>query len=189
MIRTSIAAAAVVRRRNAGHRAGQRLRAGHPRHARQPAAGRLADAQSHLRRATLQPARPGQPRQCRRAQDGVDARALAGHLGDDADRRPRGHVRRQPRRRRAGDQCDQRRSHLGILARDAQGDGRRHRRADAGADQGPRHLRGPGLLRRTRRLPGGAWTPRPARFAGRPSSTTTRTRPSPRRRRSSPTAR
>ena len=156
MIRSIDRSSYVMRCRNARHRAGQRLRAGHPRHARQPAAGRLADAQSHLRRAALQPARPGQPRQCRWAQDGLDARPRAGHLGDDTDRRARGHVRGQPRRRRPGDQCHERRSALGILARDSQGDGRRHRRADAGEDQGSRHLRGPGLLRLARRFPGRA---------------------------------
>ena len=145
-----------LRARHAGRRAGQRLRAGHPRHAGQPAAGRLADAQPHLRRAALQSARPGQPRQCQRAQDGVDARAHRRHPGNHADRRPRGDVCGQPERRRAGAQRHQRRPDLGILARDPQGDGRRHRRADARAHQRPRHLRGPGVLRRARRRPGGA---------------------------------
>ena len=66
------------------------------------------------------------------------------------------HVRDQPERRRAGAQRHQRRPDLGLLARDPQGDGRRHRRADARAHQRPRHLRGPGVLRRARRRPGGA---------------------------------
>jgi len=137
-------------------RANRRFQAGHARDAGKPAARRLAHAQSHLRRATFQPAQRDQPRHRRRACARMGARIGGRHQRIHPDRLSGRHVCRQPGRWRARARCHQRRSDLGLFARVSERDDRLHRRAHVRAAEGARDLRGHDLLREPRWLPGGA---------------------------------
>ena len=135
-----------VRRRAREHardplgRANRRFQADHARDAGEPAARRLAHAQSHLRRATFQPAQGDQSRHRRRACARMGARNGGRHQRIHPDRLSGRHVCRQPGRRRARARRHQRRSDLGLFARVSERDDRLHRRTHSRAAEGPRDL-------------------------------------------------
>ena len=129
---------------------GARLRAGHRRHAADPAAGRLADGASHLPGLELQPARPDHPRQREGPAPGVELVDERGRFqSGDAARARRRDVPDQHHEHGAGARRGDRRPHLGAPGRPEPGH-RLRRHAEPG------HLPGQDLPRHHRRQAGGA---------------------------------
>ena len=102
MRRRSALLIAVLAARRRGGPGRQRARARHRRDAAESRSRGLAHVAAHAGSVGPQPARGNRPRQCRRAQDGVDARPRARHPRRNAARLRRRHVLSEPERSRSG---------------------------------------------------------------------------------------